>query len=63
MAADRFPTGKTTDGLVDNGLENGSCEVFLGGPFVDEGLDIGLGKYATARSNGVEGFVALGIFV
>ncbi len=46
--ADWFSAGKTTDGLVDNSLENRSRQVFFGSTVIDQRLDICLGKYATA---------------
>ena len=63
MTADRLTAGKTGNGLVDNRLENGGRQVFLGGSFVDEGLDICLGKYTTSGCDRVDRLVILGIFV
>ena len=40
MTADRFSAGKSTDGLVDNCLENRSRQVFFGSTVVDQRLDI-----------------------
>ena len=54
MTADRLTACQTGDGLVYHSLENRSRQVFLGSTFVDQGLDIGLGKYTTAGGNGVE---------
>ena len=40
MTADRFSAGQSTDGLVDNCLENRSRQVFFGGTIVDQRLDV-----------------------
>ena len=45
---DRLTTGKTTDRLVYNGLENRSRQVFFRSPFVDQRLNICLSKYTAA---------------
>ena len=49
MTTDRFSTGKTTDGLIHNSLENGCGKVFLSSTVIDQWLDICLGKYTAAR--------------
>lgn len=53
MTTDRFSTGKTTDGLIHNSLENGCGKVFLSSTVIDQWLDICLGKYTAARSDRV----------
>ena len=63
MAADRFAAGQTADGLVDNCLENRSRQIFLGGTFVDQRLDIGFCKYAAAGGNRIDCLVIFGIFI
>ena len=63
MSADRFPTGKPADRLVDNGLKNGGGKILFGSALVDQGLNIGLGKYAASCRNCIEGFIVFGIFV
>ena len=63
MAADRLSAGKTGDRLVDDGLENGSRKVFFCRTLIDQRLDIGLRKYAAARSNGIERLVIFCIFI
>ena len=63
MTADRLTACQTGDGLVHHSLENRSGQVFLGSTFVDQWLDISLGKYTTAGSNGVERFIIFCIFV
>ena len=63
MSADWFSAGKTTDGLVDDCLENRSRQVFFGSTVIDQRLDICLGKYATAGCNRIKCFVIFGIFV
>ena len=40
MSADRLAAGQAADGLVDNRLENGGGQVFLGRALVDQRLDI-----------------------
>ena len=56
VSANRLSTGKARNRLVDDCLENGSRQVFLGRAFIDERLDVGLGKYAASGGNGVECF-------
>ena len=63
MTADRFSAGQSTDGLVDNCLENRSRQVFFGSTVIDQRLDICLGKYAAAGCNRIKCFVIFGIFV
>ena len=63
MTADRLTACQTGDGLVHHSLKNRSGQVFLGSTFVDQGLDIGLGKYTAAGRDGVERFIILRIFV
>ena len=63
IAPDWFTTGKTADGLIHNSLENGCCQVRLGCTFVDQGLNVGFGKYTATGSDRIDGIVVLGIFV
>ena len=63
MPPDRFTTCQSGNGLVHHSLKNRSGQVFLGSAFVDQRLDIGLGKYAAAGRDGVEGFIIFRIFV
>ena len=63
MTTDRFSTGKTTDGLIHNSLENGCGKVFFSGTIVDQWLDICLGKYTAARSDRVQCFVIFSVFI
>ena len=63
MTADRLTTCQSGNSLVHHSLENRSRQVFLGSAFVDQRLDIGLGKYAAAGRDGVEGFIIFRIFV
>ena len=63
VTADRLTACKTGYGLVDYGLENGSSQIFLGCPVIDEGLDIRLGKYTASGSYCVQTVVILCIFV
>ncbi len=54
VPANWFAAGKTTDGLIHNCLENGCRQGLLACTFVDQWLDICLGKYTAARGNGVD---------
>ncbi len=63
MSANGFAAGQTADGLVYHCLKDGSGKVFFGGSFVDQGLDIRLGKYAAAGSDGVQRLAAFGVFI
>ena len=63
VAAYGFAAGKAAYGLVDDGLENGRRKIFLGGAFVDQGLDVGLGKNAASGRDRIKGCVIPGIFV
>ena len=63
MSTDRLTAGKTTDRLVDNGLKDRSGEIFTGCAFVDQGLDICLGKYTASGSNRVDCFIIFGKFI
>ena len=53
VAADRVTTGQARDGLVCNGLEDGSSDVGRSGAFVEQRLNVGLSKNAAARCNWV----------
>ena len=63
VTADRLTAGKTADGLVYHCLENRSRQIFSGSTFIDQRLDIGLGKYTATRSDRVDGLVIFGIFI
>ena len=63
VSADRFSTGKTTDGLVDDSLEDGSGEILSGRTFVDERLDICLREYTTACSDRLDRLVIFGVLI
>ena len=63
MSPDRLAAGKTADGLVDNSLKNRGRKIFLGSAVIDQGLNVGFGKNAATRRNGIERMVVLGIFV
>lgn len=52
MSADRFTTGKSTDRLIDNRLENRGRQIFASCTLIDERLDICLGKYTTRAAIG-----------
>ena len=68
LPPDGLAAGQAGDGLVDHRLEDRGRQVGLGGPFVDEGLDVGLGENAAAGGDGIDllrvpggGVEALGI--
>ena len=63
VAPDGLAACQAADGLVDDRLENRGGQVFLGRAFVDQGLDIGLGKNTAARCDGIQGSVVPGVFV
>src|SRR5699024_3832602 len=63
MSPDGFSAGQSADGLVDNSLEDGGGQIFPGGTFIDQRLDVRLGKHAAAGSDGVEGLVILCVLV
>ena len=53
-SADRAPAGQARDRLGGDRVEDGCGQVFVRGPLVDEGLDVGLGEDAAARGDRVE---------
>ena len=53
MPPDRLPAGQSADGLIHHRLENRCRKVFLGSPFVNERLDVGLGKYTASGGYGI----------
>ena len=53
MAPNGLSAGQSADGLVNHCLENRGGEILLGGPFVDERLNICLGKNTAAGGDGV----------
>ncbi len=63
MPADGFSAGKAGNGLVYHSLEDGGCQIFLGGALVDQGLDICLRKNAASGCDCVERVIAFRIFV
>ena len=63
MSADWFTTGKTTDRLIDDSLEDRSGEIFSGRTFVDERLNICFREYTTARSDRIDCLVIFGVFI
>ena len=63
VSPDGLSAGQPADGLIDNCLKDGSGKVFLRGAFIDQRLDIRLGKYAAPRRNGVQRLIAFGIFI
>ena len=63
IAADGLAAGQTADGLIDYRLENGGSQILSGGAFIDQGLNIRLGKYTAAGGDGVDGLIILGVFI
>ena len=63
MTADRFSAGKTTDGLVDNCLENRSRQVFFGSTVVDQRLNVRFGKYTTTCGNWINCLIISSVFI
>ena len=57
MAADRPAASQAGNGLVDNSLENRSCQVVLGRAFVNQRLQIAFGKNPAARRNRIKSLV------
>ena len=54
MPADRLAAGQAGDGLVDHRLEDGRRQIRPGRAFVDQRLNIRLGKHAAAGGDGVQ---------
>ena len=54
VTADRVTTGQARNGLVCNGLEDGSGDVGRSGTLIEQRLNVGLSKNATARCNWVD---------
>ena len=52
---DRSATGKACNGLQDDGLEYGSCYIFLAGTIIEEGLYVRFGENTAAGGNRVQG--------
>ena len=55
--------GETRDGLVHHRLKNGCRQVRPGGALVDQGLNVGFGKYPAPGGNGVDLLVILRRFI
>lgn len=60
---DGAAAGQAGDGLEDDGLEDRRRDVFLAGPFVEQGLDVGLGEDAAAGGDGIDRVGFLGHFI
>ena len=63
MSTDRFTAGKTADGLVYHCLEDRRRKVFLGGSFVDQRLNVRLGKHTAAGRDGIERLIIFCVLV
>ena len=61
MTPDGLAAGQSADGLIDHCLENRGSQVLLGGSFIDQGLDIGLGENTAAGRDRIKGAVSAGI--
>ena len=55
VAADGTAACQARDGLGHDGLEDGGSHVLGAGAFVEQRLDVGLGKDAAAAGNGIDG--------
>ena len=55
VAADGTAARQARDGLGHDGLEDGGSHVLGAGAFVEQRLDVGLGKDAAAAGNGIDG--------
>ena len=55
VAANGTAARQARDGLGHDGLEDGSGDVLGAGAFVEQRLDVGLGKDAAAASDGIDG--------
>ena len=62
-APDGLAAGQTGDGLLYHRLKDGGGKVGLGGTLVDEGLNVGLGKYAAPGGDGIDFLVVFRLFV
>ena len=60
LAVDRASAGQAGNRLIDDGLENGQCNVFMRDAFIQERLDICLGENAAAGSDRVDFLRLLG---
>ena len=56
-AADRLSAGKAGNGLVDDCLKNRRSQICFGSPFVDQRLDVTLGKHTAPGGNRINLFV------
>ena len=63
VSTDGFSAGQTADGLVDHCLENGSGQILPGSTVIDQGLDIGFGKYTAAGCDGINSLIIPGVLV
>ena len=63
MAPDRFAAGQTGDGLDNDCLEDGSGQVFPGGTFIDQRLDIGFREDTASCGYSVKRAVGFCVFV
>ena len=63
VPANGATAGQARDGLRDDGLEDRSGDVLLGGAFVQEGLHVGLGEHAAAARDRVDDLVVAGELV
>ena len=63
LAAYGLAAGKSGNGLIDHGAEDGRGEVTAGSSLVDKGLNVRFGKYAAPCGNGVDLVRVCGGFV
>ena len=63
MPADRFAAGQAADSLVDHSLEDRNRKILLRSAFIDQRLDIRLGKHTAAGRDGVDRLVIFGVLI
>ncbi len=63
MAADRLAAGESGDGLVTDGLKDGSGQILLRRSLVDQRLDVRLGKDAAAGRDRVDRLIMARVLV
>ena len=63
LALDDMSACQSADGLIHHSLEDGSSQIRNGGAVVDQGLNVRLGEYAAACSDGIDYFIFFGGFI
>ena len=62
-ASDRLAAGQAGNGLIYDGLKNRGGQIRQGGAFVDQRLNVRLGKDAAAGGNGIDLLIIGGCLV